>query len=335
MAEDKRNEPLKRLLNLVFIMQEPEYRGGMTIDEIAKILGKSERTARRMIKALIDLDCVVVSEPDPSKDFDKRKKALYKFIRLNNIRGITASELGTLERVSKNKRNNQLERNELSNLLKKLRNITEDKSNFFYNDLELIMQTEGFAVRPTPKCKVDEETINKIREAIRDNVQIRCDYENKSGEKKSRLLSPLGFLYGIQKTYLIARMDGKGDTPLTFAVHKISNVRRGLHYFDRGDFNLHEYANKAFGVWHDENNILNVKLSFKKELADAVLNYDFHPTQEIKQEEDGSVTVTFHACGENEILWHIFTWGNNCKILEPTKLKDKYIEMLDSVKKEY
>ena len=175
MAEDKRNEPLKRLLNLVFIMQEPEYRGGMTIDEIAKILGKSERTARRMIKALIDLDCVVVSEPDPSKDFDKRKKALYKFIRLNNIRGITASELGTLERVSKNKRNNQLERNELSNLLKKLRNITEDKSNFFYNDLELIMQTEGFAVRPTPKCKVDEETINKIREAIKDNVQMRCD----------------------------------------------------------------------------------------------------------------------------------------------------------------
>ena len=76
-------------------------------------------------------------------------------------------------------------------------------------------------------------------------------------------------------------------------------------------------------------------MSFKKELADAVLNYDFHPTQEIKQEEDGSVTVTFHACGENEILWHIFTWGNNCKILEPTKLKDKYIEMLNSVKKEY
>ena len=70
---------------------------------------------------------------------------------------------------------------------------------------------------------------------------------------------------------------------------------------------------------------------FKSEVAEDVLNYNFHPTQKIKQNEDGTVTVKFKASGDKEILWHIFRWGENVKIVSPKNLKQQYIQMLEGV----
>ena len=75
--------------------------------------------------------------------------------------------------------------------------------------------------------------------------------------------------------------------------------------------------------------ILDVKLLFSAEVRDEVLNYHFHSTQKMKKNDDGTVTVKFKACGEYEILWHLFKWGKDVKILSPSKLKKQYIEMLE------
>ena len=43
----------------------------------------------------------------------------------------------------------------------------------------------------------------------------------------------------------------------------------------------------------------------------------------MKLEKDGTVTVEFKASGDKEIIWHIFKWGENCKILAPKSLEEK------------
>ena len=78
---------------------------------------------------------------------------------------------------------------------------------------------------------------------------------------------------------------------------------------------------------------MKVELLFSPDVADDVVNYNFHPTQKVKQNEDGSVTVKFKASGELEILWHIFKWGDKVKIAAPTKLKKMYVEYLENVLK--
>ena len=80
---------------------------------------------------------------------------------------------------------------------------------------------------------------------------------------------------------------------------------------------------------------MDVKLSFNKEIAPEVLNYNFHPTQKTSLERDGSVTVEFRASGDREILWHIFKWGKNCTLLAPKKLKDEYKKYLKEVLENY
>jgi WYL domain len=46
----------------------------------------------------------------------------------------------------------------------------------------------------------------------------------------------------------------------------------------------------------------------------------FHPTQSFEDQPDGSLLVRFRAGGALEMCWHLFTWGNQVKVIEPKRL---------------
>ena len=182
------------------------------------------------------------------------------------------------------------------------------------------MQTEGYAVRQMPQYKIDLNIIELIRKALQQSKMVKGIYH-----EKSRLIEPLGLIYG-DKIYLIAREKAKGDDIYTFLLHKFENLELTDKTFDKGDFDLQEYTNLSFGVYHGE--VLDVKLLFSKELAQEASQYNFHPTQKIKQKADGTVEVNFKASGDKSIIWHVFKWGSGCKILAPKSLKDEYKKYL-------
>ena len=112
-------------------------------------------------------------------------------------------------------------------------------------------------------------------------------------------------------------------------MHKLKNVKLTNETFDSKDFNLQEYSQKSFGVYFGE--IYDVKLKFIPEAAEDVMNYNFHPTQKINLQDDGSVIVTFKASGDKHIMWNLFKWGNAVEILAPKSLHQKYQETLKSL----
>ena len=50
-------------------------------------------------------------------------------------------------------------------------------------------------------------------------------------------------------------------------------------------------------------------LRFVPEMADEVAAFQFHPSQTITREPDGSSTVQFRAGGLREMAWHLFRVG--------------------------
>ena len=186
------------------------------------------------------------------------------------------------------------------------------------------MKSEGVAVTQRPSYKIDVKLIDTIRQAIKQNKMIRGKYIG-----NNKLLAPYGIIYG-SNVFLIGVEDGKPD-PYVYRLHKLSDVELTDKTFDKGSFDIKEYANTSFGVYHNE--VMKVELLFTPDVAEDVLNFNFHPTQRVKQNDDGSVTVKFKASGELEILWHIFKWGDNVRIIAPTKLKKMYIEYLENVLK--
>lgn len=211
-------------------------------------------------------------------------------------------------------------------------------------DTDVLLESEGFAVRQSAGFNINSNLLLIIRNAIKSMKKLEFSYQAKDyypleeknlagfriqkglKPKKTVVVEPYGILYG-ERHYLIAKENGKIKQ---YLLHRISDIKITEEYFTPDtSFNLKKWSELSFGIFHDEP--VQVKLKFKKEIADDVMKYKFHPTQEIKQQKNGAVIVTFKSSGTKSILWNIFKWGTNVEILAPKVLREKYINMLNTI----
>ena len=240
---------------------------------------------------------------------------------LREIISFSKDEIAELEGV---KNNLQLEstKDVLNGIVDKLKVLSRKNATEIEDAIEILLKTEGSAVTQKPSYKIDIQILDTIRQAIKENLRIKCKYDG-----RDKILSPFGIVYGAN-VYLIG-VEGDKPDPYVYRLHKVTDIELTDETFDKGDFDIKEYANRSFGVYQNE--IIKVELRFSKEVAEDVLNYNFHPTQKVKQNDDETVTVKFKASGELEILWHLFKWGDAVKIISPRSLKKEYVEMLENV----
>lgn len=320
MSEDKpRNSRESDILEILTKMQERMQ--GVCINDVMEEYGVSRSTAERW------LDCIKLIIPQVEEienNYSKRKYWGFKSGYMPEIVKFSAEEVANLEKIKKEQEKKGF-KDKAELLERTLGHIQVFGKRYkikMDNAIEMLMQTEGFAVHQRPKFNIDLNYLSIIREAMKTNKKITAKYND-----KQRILCPYGLIYG-EKIYLIAVEKKKGTTPYCYLLHKLSDVQITRETFDKGDFNLEEFSKKSFGVYQGELN--DVKLLFSKDVAEDVLNYNFHSTQKIKQNDDGTVTVKFKASGEYEIMWHLFKWGADVKILAPTSLKKMYIDLLSN-----
>lgn len=292
---------------------------GITIRDIIEKYNVSRRTAERMRDSLLNIFPQIIEIDDIQ---DGQKHWGFADYSIKELVSFTPKEIANLGILQERTTNKEL-KEELGKTIDKIKSLQVKKQNSIQNNIEIIMQTEGYAIRQMPQYKIDNDTILTIREAVRNSCTVKCFYH-----EKERKLQPLGMIYG-EKIYLLAKEPQKGNEIYTYLLHKIEKAQLTHEYFERGDFDLKEYSKRSFGVYFGDP--LNVKLQFDKEIAQDVISYNFHPTQNIQKKDDGSVIVKFKASGDKEILWHIFKWGDKVKIISPKKLKLEYKNMLQAI----
>lgn len=288
---------------------------GITISDIMERYAVSRRTAERMRDSLMN----IFPEVDEIETNDILKHWGFSNNVISSLISFQPKEIANLEQMQRRTTNKEL-KNELTSTITKIKALTNKRQTNAEENIELFMQTEGYAIRQMPQYNINLETLEIIRKALQTSQKVTGTYHD-----KKRVIEPLGMIYGA-KIYLIAREKAKGDGIYNYLLHKFSELKLTDKTFDKGDFNLQEYAKESFGVYHGE--ILNVKLRFSKELAQEASNFNFHPTQKGKFNEDGTYTVTFKASGNKEIIWHVFRWGSGCKIVAPKSLENEYKQYL-------
>jgi len=317
MAEDKpRYSRVSDILDLAVFMSSKIQ--GVTIKEIAERYNVSRRTAERMRDSLT---CIFPSIDEIETD-DAQKHWGFTNYSISNLITFSPKEIANIEQLQRRTTNKEL-KDELGKTVEKIKSLTRKKLNNVENNIELFMQTEGYAVRQMPQYKISLAVIDLIREALQQSKMVSGIYHD-----KDRLIEPLGLIYG-EKIYLVAKEKAKGDDIYTFLLHKFDKLKLTDKTFDKCNFDLQEYTNQSFGVYHGE--VLKVELLFDKELAQDASQYNFHPTQVGKWNDDGTYTLKFKASGSKEIIWHVFKWGAGCKIVKPATLNKQYKEYLSKV----
>lgn len=145
---------------------------------------------------------------------------------------------------------------------------------------------------------------------------------------KEIILNPYGVIIS-DKYYLVGFNEYVSDLRL-YKVDKIEQLEILEEYFDKDEkFSLVEYCKNSFNVYQEDP--IDITLEFDKAVADDVLNYHFHPTQKVKQLENGNIQVKFKSGGTYAICQELFKWGTNVRIKRPSNFKAYYKKYLSDV----
>lgn len=295
---------------------------GITLNEIVKEYGITYNTAVRLRDSLMN---VFPQIDELYRDENNRKH--YGFINysLKSLVNFNSNDMLSLLQSKNLTVNADLEHN---------LNIVLDKINLLLSketrqSIETLFAIEKCAIKQQPMFKIRSEFIQTVRKSILENKKLKGYYKNQT----IKILKPLGIVLG-NKTYLIAIDENKDNQPKSYILHKFENLQILEETFDKPTFDLQQWINESFGIWHGDR-IMKIKLIFDKDVADDAANYYFHPTQKGKFDENGNYLLSFKASGSREIMYNLFTWGKHVKIIAPVKFQRAYKKYLREIYKIY
>ena len=295
---------------------------GLTLDEMAQVLGSGRRTAERMRDKLIDLfaQMEVVSDP-PTKRW-RIPAGLDGFLQAPTADELAAlgAASAELERAGAKSRATALKSLE-SKMLAALRAPARRK---LAPDLEALLQAEAIAVQAGPRPSEDDRVLGAVREAVKAGRALTFRYEGGSTPGRARTVTPYGLLFG-RSNYLVAA-EGSGE-PRNWRLDLIRDLAVSETVAMKPEaFSLQAYADRSFGIYQDQPE--DVELLFSKAAAEGALRWRFHIGQVVTQEADGRVRVRFRASGMRELAFHLFTWGAEVQVVRPERLKTVLVEQL-------
>ena len=299
---------------------------GLCIDDIKEHFECSRRSAERMKALLFDLFPEKIEDVQTN---DKKKR--WRFIKgtMNSLISFSADDFANLEYL-KGLSTDENKQKELDELIAKIKALTPQKNlQTLDTDVSAILESEGFAIRQYSRIKADKLTLEKIRTALLSFKKIKFSYPM-NNKTKNITLNPYGVIIS-DKYYLVGFNEYVSDLRL-YKIDKIEQLEILEEYFEKDEkFSLAEYCKNSFGVYQEEP--IDITLEFDKAVADDVLNYHFHPTQKMKQLENGNIQVKFKSGGTYAICQELFKWGTNVKIKRPSNLKKYYKKYLSDVLK--
>ena len=132
--------------------------------------------------------------------------------------------------------------------------------------------------------------------------------------------SPYGFLYG-NRHYLVAYSENEQARAVRmFALLNVTAVTLlDDGFVAQSDFSLRSFASQSFGVFQERP--AKVAWRFSAKAAPDAREFNFHPTQRLTEQPDGSLIVELEAGGLLEMCWHLVTWGSEVEILKPKRLQ--------------
>lgn len=318
------------LLDLIQLLCRPM--NGVTYEEIMDVMHCSRKTAERTIKFLVERfgeAMVITSDPINTKQHRFRLEMPDdlppEYITTQDMLGVNAAA----SRI----KNGDIRKN-LESLEYKLHRMIETKKSIReLNDMEAMILSRTNTAAPYPYIKTDESVLNTLQYAVIAFTKVQATYNYREGRSERYTLCPLGFLYGHSNNYLVAYKDGDKKTIKTYILGQLSNIELTNKHFSPGKFDIRKYAMESFGMYHSDNGPFDVEWLADKDVAEAVARYNFHPTQQLIKNKDGTTTIKMRADGFYEMSWYLFQWQGKIKPVAPKLLVKTYYELLDNVVK--
>lgn len=294
---------------------------GISLADVVDEFGVNQRTAQRMIRGL------EMAFPSVRYTTDRERRRWWKLgdTTLVRMQGIRDSELAALDMSIRRAQRDgaDLDAKALTALRDRLLALMPSShARRAEADAGALLEAQGFACRPGPRIRIAPMILGNIAAGIKAPFSLEMVYKGaKDGTPKPRRVEPYGLLLGTRQ-YLIARDIDNGRAYRRFRLDRIVEATITGQSFARDpDFDLDAFAAQAFGSFHADAEFGPAVWRFTPSAAPVAREFEFHPTQQLTEEPDGSLRVEFTASGWIEMVWHLYKWGNQVEVIAPEALR--------------
>ena len=187
------------------------------------------------------------------------------------------------------------------------------------NHLERIVQV----FHPLPRFKrgyaKQSPVLMHLRKALLLQLKVVLHYR-KPGFPRKQLYPVDPYSLLLYQNGLYVRGFSHGSNAMrTFAVERISQVELLEERFEMPSaFSSEDFGGRLFGLIEEDPQ--RVRIHFTREVAYQIRERQWHPTQKLTRQKNGSVILTLDTGGLDEIASWILSWGPQAKALEPPAL---------------
>jgi predicted DNA-binding transcriptional regulator YafY len=285
--------------------------------KLAHEFGVTERTIRRDIEALQEAGFPIYDD----RANGKKVWRLVEGYRQKLVQGWSLSELAALY-FSRNMLSflgGAPFAQDLESAFAKIREALPQKSLPFLSRIQ-----DLFSARPDPwkDYSKKQDVIAGLIDAILHQRQARVAYYSfNSRRTKAYELDPYRLVYYRGGLYLYARAHEYKEVR-TFAVERVQKVE----VLDQGfevpaDFSPAEYARSAFGIFGGRAE--TVELVFDSSIAGYVRERNWHESQTLADEPDGSVRLTMEVAPSFDLKAWIKGFLPHVEVARPASLRDE------------
>jgi predicted DNA-binding transcriptional regulator YafY len=311
-----RNQEVIRQWRALHLLETSRH--GATIDALAAELDVTTRTIRRDLAALQEAGFPLYDDRD---DEGRVKWRLEGQVLKGLETGFTLAELCALY-LSRN----LLEavagtpfQRDLTQAFVRLEKMLSPRMRQFLDRLPSVL-----AAKPGPRARGGDAAgtiTNRLLEATLHFRVARMRYHSVSSARvKDYLVHPYRLLFAHGGTYLLAFVPEYDDVR-TFAVDRIRSASLEKDTFTPKRAVGDDVFANSLGV--NTGPAVPVELAFDGRAAPYVRARVWHPSQQLRDDDDGGVALTMNVCHDWALRSWILSWGASVRVVSPGALADE------------
>ena len=219
----------------------------------------------------------------------------------------------------------------LGNAFGKMRAMLKPEGHEFIQGLT---KTFGVGVSGKKDYSKHRKTIDAINKAVLERRTINFDYNPVSGEKQKRTVDAYHVWFMGGTIYVVGLCHERKQLRL-FVIDRIEKAEITEDRFEApSDFSMDEFTKGRFRVMGGGEEV-RVEVEFDPQVAYYIKERIWHPTQEIKENGNGSVLLSMNVKGLAEVRSWILSFGRLAKVIAPDNFRKEVAEELKSAAGRY
>jgi proteasome accessory factor B len=179
-----------------------------------------------------------------------------------------------------------------------------------------------------------DDLIHKVINAIVEKKWLQITYQSRDETTgKTYPIFPYR-LFSYHGSIYLAAYTPQHQNTISLVLQRIKSLTFAENIIDTvPPFNMENFQNNRFGVFSGP--IEKIRLQIDPRYAIYFRNRSWHPSQEVKMQNDGSMILTMEVPLSPELFTWIIGWHEGIKVISPDRLADGILIKLKMVIKMY